>query len=551
MRNKLLCLLGIVIIFILLINGKIYKKSVFQYGQEVFIPYGDQIKNQFNEEGKYVIKLQEGTEDAINYWTEGTYIIRHLATYYYSESNNLKEIEDTLKNLDVLMGTYYRHEKFPRPPYKHYEYGWVSSMDAPIIALANQMAYELTGEEKYRQYRDDLKEYIIKPVEEGGFIMNIDEEHIWMFEYIEKGMSKEDAAYVLNGSMIGYQSILMLSEVLGDKDYERICEKQLNMYKLIEPYYWNEDQWSYYMLNEYRVNQPHYQMFEMKIFDALNRIKPDPFYKEQRDKRAKAFQKVMPLEARIVDGNMVQYSFIRNIAPNPYLIDIYTTIIEVLDKNKNIIATFKQDGSGSLSQDKFYNSIFMENTSREIGRYYRVYSQVSSTENPYLLFEGEVSYSNNSITIYKPLVDIKIAGDIVKEEEYILDSKISDDNKGIIHYMLKEPLKKESEYYIGIEVENKSLNDLIISINMYDSERKGVGRYYTNLVNGKNVIMLSHIGFSGSEILKDIAMVSVRIHTDEIEEQVNIELGDFIMVKDTESFIQYIKNSEYKINPQV
>ena len=67
-----------------------------------------------------------------------------------------------------MMETFKMNGCFPRPAYQQFEYGWVSSMDAPTIMFASELYYELTGEGKYREFCLSVLKYALESTDTGG-----------------------------------------------------------------------------------------------------------------------------------------------------------------------------------------------------------------------------------------------------------------------------------------------------------------------------------------------------------------------------------------------
>lgn len=532
----------------LMFNSANYKNktnSVFNWGRDAF----DTLIGDTTFDVDDYAGFQDNSVDYINYWINASNAVGLLCNSYYDNDDNA--LDNAKVIVDNLMSTYYRYGYFPRPQYDKYSYGWVSSMDSPVILLATQMLYEITGDKKYESYRDDLKELIMKTTKENGFIYN-EGDDFWMFEYADKNTDPITGYYVLNGSLVGYQALYMVANSIEDEDYIKLCEKQLKSYKKMCNQYWYvNEEWSYYMLNPKKVNPPHYLLFEKKLFETLYSIQGDEFFHEESTKRERALKGVLKLYSVKENGNRKFY-LLRACAPHPYQLDIYQTELEILDEDKNVIQTFYESSTGTVGALEFENGMFMTGNLKEEAVYYRIYSINGKYSDKYLIFESEIKNidkTNNE----KLNVAFNFSGDLkVSEGSLRLDKNITDDTKGNVIIDFYKSVPKDVESYIGIEVEVKEGDKIPVSIVLYDVKGSGVVRYYTPLVNGKNLILLSFLGFVDSHEIDDISRVMIRLHSANISEKENyfININDVYNFNNSTEVHDYISHSEYKINPQ-
>lgn len=521
-------------------------KSVFYWGRQVFIPLIG--KNTFDID-KYA-GFQDNNKDYINYWINASNAIGFLTNAYYDKDDlSLIKAKEIVTN---LMDTYYRHGYFPRPKYENFDYGWVSCMDAPVILLASQMIYEITGDIQYKKFRDDLKEIILRRVPENGFIFE-DENNFWMFEYADKNTNPQNGKYVLNGSLVGYQALSMVARAIDDEDYLELCEKQLKSYKEnLHKYWYKDDEWSYYMLNPKKVNPPHYMIFEKKLFESLYKIEKDPFFYKEALKRENALRQILPLYAFENDNNENILCLLRAAAPHPYLLDIYHTYIEILDANKSVIQTFYESRTGSISKEEFEKGMFMLGKLKDGATYYRIYASNGEKSEKYLLFESKIRKMKDADYL-KLTNTMEISGDLGEKDDLLyLRKELSEDNKGIIKIDLDKPIMKNVYSYIGIEIEMLNGNSVPVSIVFYDNNKNGITRYYTQLIKGKNLILLSYLGFIENENIQEISNIRIRLHTNNFQddEEILLKVNNVILYNNAVEIYKYLCESEYKVNPQ-
>jgi len=532
----------------LMFNSSNYNKkinSVFNWGRDAF----DTLIGDTTFDVNDYAGFQDNNVDYINYWINASNAVGLLCNSYYDHDD--EALDNAKIIVDNLMDTYYRYGYFPRPQYDKYEYGWVSSMDSPVILLATQMLYEITGEAKYKEYRDDLKELIIKNTKENGYIYNVDDE-FWMFEYADKNTDPRTGYYVLNGSLVGYQALYMVAITVNDSDYLGLCENQLESYKKISGQYWyDNEEWSYYMLNPKKVNPPHYLLFEKKLFEALYTIQNNEFFNEEAIKRESALKGVLILYSTN-ENDERKFYLMRACAPHPYLLDIYQTEIEILDKDKNVIQTFYEKIYGTVGSEEFEKGMFMTGVLKDDAIYYRVYSISGEYSDKYLVFESKIK-NIEKVNNEKLNVAIKYSGDFKESDGYLtLEKDISEDTKGNIIINLEKTVQKTLESYIGIEIEMIEGNNIPVSIVFYDESGNGIVRYYTPLINGKNLILLSYLGFVDSHEIDNISRIMIRLHSSDLTdtEQCLINFEEVYSFDNAAEIHEYLSNSEYKINPQ-
>lgn len=145
------------------------KHSIFEY-EELITIYVDSIVpniNELNDVGDSFFGLQNNGKDYVNYYIAASNAISMIIEYR-EDDNNKAYLEEAISVEKSLMETFKRNGCFPRPEYKDYKDGWVSSMDAPTIMVLTQMIYEITGEEQYQNFKNELKEYVLHDTSRGG-----------------------------------------------------------------------------------------------------------------------------------------------------------------------------------------------------------------------------------------------------------------------------------------------------------------------------------------------------------------------------------------------
>ncbi len=342
------------------------------------------------------LDLQDNGKDYVNYWI----IAERGINYSLAYKNNPTKI-DALKEsesiLNSLMKTYNSYGKFPRPEYsdQNLGYGWVSAMDAPTIMLLSQMIYEITGKDQYGEFVNDLKEYVIRDIDDGGFNYNIshylwEKDKTWPLEYASADLDSSKYLYVNNGAIVGFLGCKIMALVDNDSEFERYCDNVEKAYESSkEDFLYEKYPWAYYMLNKRTVMQPHYMIFEERLFDAGSKICKSSYWADGYQYRRNAMKSVLNLEFHKTDKGDIGIMR-RACAPHSYLIDVYNTEVEFLDQQNNIIDTWKKEGSGAYSADinGFEEGEFLYGYIPDDAIQYNVYMNLDGKR--YLLFDDKI-----------------------------------------------------------------------------------------------------------------------------------------------------------------
>ncbi|KYZ76419.1 hypothetical protein AXX12_08270 [Anaerosporomusa subterranea] len=476
---------------------------VLSYSDKVYLPYEN---FRYIDQSQEISRLYgEGTE-FIDPWLEGTAIITAFNNGYRNNDSN--SYVAGLKRLDKVLAVFDKKGAWPHPQYGSYPDGWVSSMDAPVIALCSQAAYEITGEKKYIEYRERIVRHMLKTVKEGSFILPLKNGTQWLAEYAYPLSTEENEYYVLNGFLVGLQSILMLANATADEELYATYDKALLAYKKLAPGYWYKSfDWSYYMLNPLTIIEPHYMIYETKQLDALYTLHSDNFYDEEATKHRIALTKILPLYA--VDN---QYYLLRAGAPHPYYIDIFLNTIEFYDDQGNITGTIKSNRTGS-----FFERAFMQGSIPANTKGYHMYSHNGSDAKKYYLFSAPIRQIKSDDQLKPSKIDYTTNGfnDAipVAKNEFSLKREVSSSDEGTIVIELDKPLQKSVDSFWGIEI--TSAEEALVYIVLFDNQGNTAHRYYRPLVQGKNLLLLHSLGFNNFENLKgDINKVRISIFTE-------------------------------------
>lgn len=534
------------------------KHSIFEYEDLISTYIGSIIHDtdQKNMSGDGYFDLQENGSDYVNYWDVTARAITWVIEYRKDIDNNVSYLQKAISVEESLMDTFERNGKFPRPEYQGYEYGWVSSMDAPTVMVLTQMLYEITEDEIYKNFGDELKEYIVKDVSEGGYnikLGGIFDNRIWPLEYADDIKEEDEFYFVNNGSIAGYLGVKLISLTEYDEALEKYLESVESAYESMQDrFLYDKYNWTFYMLNEPTVIPPHYMIFEEKLYYVCSEISDKTFWKEGYEFRKKALKDVLSIDFYKEDG-VVKGVMRRACAPHPYLLDIYSTKVEFLDENDNVIGEWTEDISGSSSDniERFEEGEFLTGVMPENSVCYRTYTIRDNQE--FLLFESEIdfeeSFKNEEIISGLPDASGNITN--IQTNQYEYDFETSGNNRAILTYNLEENIDLDINNYYGISIDNGYQNNYNITITLYDSQGDACSRYLPVLKAGKNLLLFNEIGFPRINDLTDISKVTIRLYTEEDASEGSLYVDELIKFENIYSLYKYRQeHSEYKISPQ-
>lgn len=536
---------------------EIRKKSIFDNESAFWQIYLDDLSlSELNDDGVPYAALQENGLDFINYWVQACNVIQGCYSFYYIKKD-AEVLSSCEQIISCIQDTFYKYQKFPRPEYKAQEldYGWVSSMDAPSIMVASQMLYELTGEKTYHDFIMDLKEYVTESSQGGGYNLAI-QNSVWPLEYAYEGSTDTNSLYVLNGSLVGYIGVKAVNQILGDHELQLYCQKVERTYcqKFSEFHYVNNS-WTYYMKNPKTVIPIHYMIFEKKLFEGAYYLNNISQFLDEALYRENLLNQVLNVEFYQKEG-AIEYYMLRACSPHYYQIDTYGTKLKIYDNTGKILFEDFAGISGASDREHFYKGAFLTGTIdlEDISElaYYEVYAVNNNRE--YLLFQDNINIQPTSEDDAGSLIEsnISVKYDAIKgkeENQYYIQKSLSEKTEGDILFSFDSPLKSES--VIGLEIENMSDSDITTGLILYDSTGKGTGRYYTPLTAGKNFILFDARGFAGSDSLTDIDSIYLRLYNNNlVSDNIEIQVGNRYLFNNNKEIIDYLKKSEYKINPQ-
>ena len=527
-------------------------KSIFDMPESFWQVYSALDLSGANPDGDSFLAMQENGLDYVNYWAQTTECIGHLYAYKMQGGDSAHRVAAS-RLMDCFMSTWERHGAFPRPAYGEYPDGWVSSMDAPSIMVAAQMLYEITEEDKYKNFLQELIPYASGVCDEGGFNVIV-EDGLWPLEYASVFSSADNAQFVLNGSLVGYVGCCAIAQLQDDpklRDYvERVERAYLGEFSR---YRYDKYAWTLYMLNPNTVIPPHYLIFEMKLFDAMYDLTGIEAYRDEKIYRSDAIKSVMKPEFTSGSDGSLNYVMARACNPHLYLIDCYGTVIGFYDESDNMLEEYSCSITGDMADapEDFYEGAFLEGVVPEGAKTYKVFSVYGKTRFP--LFSGDVSEGENRGP--SGLLDSGrgFFSDAFSGDGYTVavDTQRSEEHEARITFDLVDPKPLSENNYYAIEVDNKSSEEFAVGLRLEDSEGNAAQRSHTKLKSGKNLISFGELGFNDINQLNNVAKITLRVYTNNCEEgKYEIQLGNIYYLDGVTELHGYFKESEYKVNPQ-
>lgn len=493
--------------------------------------YGDTVLNIYMVLLDGMPQMQENGIDFVNYWMSAAYAITKM--YKYNDYATAAAI------VDCMMDTFSRNGYFPRPAYSTFAYGWVSGMDAPPIAIASQMLYEHTGEEKYKDFALQLLDFIPKDVSEHGFTASVNGKR-WLFEYADTRTNDANGKFVLNGSMVATLSTSILADYFNSEKLRVLVEESTENYKeMMDQYLFRNHEWCYYMLNTKTVNQPHYVIFEIRLCDALFEMTGDAFYQEQAAIRREMLLRYYKGYLYTDDTGSHSFSFLRGGAPHYYYNDLYETKVDMFDDAGQLIKTETVGGrklTDAVIQASIPEGVSKVTWTAKSGTLFSVLIGELQLENGYDVVSSE----------YAANVDLAASADgaFNNEGDLVL---INNTGKANLTGKLPAPVPSDPETIFVIEFDNLSDLNCTMDMTLYDSAGSALNRTLIQLQSGKCFAAFGLPGFLQKETdLIDISSFRLRVFTTAIpkDTESKLRIGNVYVFHNTWEYMQYCKQTD-------
>ena len=452
--------------------------------------------------------------------------------------------EKCLESIDDLMAYYHENGRLPRDPDPQFgEYS--TSMDAPLLAVAAELAFERTGDGRFAAYVDELIDLMCKGTDEGGFILKMDDGHWWPLEYAWRGVDEDSAEFVSNGSFFGMVCIEMLKNLTGDPRLEEVSEKALAAYEeRAAEFYYPDDSWVYYSLNspdgEKIIDTSEKLFIETRALKALWVLTGEDFYREELDHRMDVFSRNYPV-CRVNTDTDNYLCLLRAGAPHPYITDIYPTLIKILDENGDEVG-FATASTRFVKDAILYESINPTAVS------YELYAVINSIE-PTLVAKGDIrELSVGDVDVGPAAGTWSCDGDARESAggAFVLDPTASEAGYGTVYYTFDEPRERGQETYWALLVESEGAEELTTRAYFYDDEGNGAWRSSYQCVPGKQLLVFSDKGFHDYEQAGGgIETVSVRFVTEGLSEPVEVRVSDIRWFQGAAQLAEYLRGFQF------
>lgn len=177
-------------------------------------------------------------------------------------------------------------------------------------------AGEIMGNDRYKDAALAAARLYMKSPLEGGVLWERNGT-CWISEYAWDGMSEADEYHVLNGHLLGLQSLFLLARKSGETDLMKAYEcARDGTEALANAFYMKDDVWSNYQITPPVLVPAHYLLFEATLFESLHYLTKDAMYIEHANRRKAIFAKQYPV-VLVRDGNRFKAIVSSIGAPHP------------------------------------------------------------------------------------------------------------------------------------------------------------------------------------------------------------------------------------------
>jgi len=404
---------------------------------------------------------------------------------------------------------------------------WWSGMDAMMGPMTFYAAYELTGNQRYRDEAVKSAKLVLTSPSDGGILWN-ENGKCWLSEYSWTGIQPSEEYHVLNGHLWALQSLLLLAKATGDAKLQSAydCARD-GVVAQEDRFYRANGTWTNYQTTPLELNPVHYNTLEHIQYLAMHALSGDRAYLQPAKARADIFAAAYPLSLIGKEGSMeVIFSMIG--PPHPYWTDTYPVRVScqvdgqtIERRNNNLYKT-----SVPLSErliikvpvgSRPTSCAVSVHTPLTIPMYERTEFSVEAAEAQALPLDGATamldaaSIEAGKVQITPGHVEVDGANSANDEARIVLPLGIPVSDHDIIAFVVKTPQK------------------MSLCFLMEDSEGRQATRYYLPLAAGKeNIVMLNRLGFEKNDELGDtLRSIAMRIFTDPAGDDYEIVISDF------------------------
>ena len=458
-----------------------------------------------------------------------TTIFHLLLVSKSNQDETLKQV--ALSGLDSLLLEFEKNGYWQRPAWPPLEAGWWSGMDFAAVSLALQAAYEITGDQQWAAKRARVADGMFRMIKDKGVLLKIrtkSEElnKCWYLEYVWDGVNENNAFFVQNGALFTLQAIKLLADATGNPEYQEYFDCGVRGFAhYSDKFYFDNREWSYYMLNPKTIIAPHYMIIEILLLDSLYKLSGEPVFSHAAEQRRAILKSKYPVFVSEDVGGEKEYVFARIGSPHPYYIDLLNNELFFFDSQNRVVGydhskvlgTIK-DGSaflrGRIPSSAIRYQVFAEPSGRtllhegfleplELRTFKRQPTPVSYSVSAF--YNGQLS--QNGEIVISPFFDT----DPVHPSSYV-------NNRASIAINFKHPVNRLKTPFVGIRLFSEK--EVAIHLVAMDATGRTATRYFPNIKRGNNTLLLSFIGFNGIDALsRNISTVQIDILTDPLKQK--------------------------------
>ena len=406
---------------------------------------------------------------------------------------------------------------------------WWSGMANSAVAMAYLKAYEVFNDRKYLNRAERCINGVMNTPDNNGCAVVLSDSAHWYLEYSTYGRNEENSYFVHNGFLFSVVALKYFSEVTGQDVYEQAYRRGLNaMHERESLYYYDKDQWTYYMTNPLTIESAHYMVYELILLESLQFFEDDDRIQSYIDRRRKIAIREYPVFKS--KGNKI--SFAAPGAPHPYWPDIYPTRIRIeYDHGFEEMIISPRDMSVP-SYKRLFASLPLGKDIKSIS-VFQDYNHWS-----FLLYKidqlADVSSNDHGSIACKllPGYDSRHNGE---NDFSLFKTADAETNRGLVRYQFNEPIDLYKQRYFGF-VFRSQIEITNMRIILINTEGETAERYYLPQPDSVvNLVLVKGISFNYYEKIKNkaISEIQVNYYYPQFEEDsMDLEVSPFFYYND-------------------
>lgn len=460
---------------------------------------------------------------------------REAFTYLYegrikNDSDLLNQGLEIIRKIDAypykINGKNYTTYLYPEDHMDFVGKKWWSGMANSSIALAYLLAYDIFGEQDFKNKAMRSMQSVINPVAENGSGLQLTDQSVWYLEYADAKRTEENSLFVHNGFLYSLLAINYFYEILGGEIYADALKKGVNaLNEKEESFILQGKKWTYYMLNPLTLESFHYIVYELMILDALAAGNPDKGFREMASER----RKILNEEYSLFEDQEGNYYFNMLGAPHLYWPDIYPTTFTLYYPNGEVssIDITTRDYTRSLKYRLFpyLNAAQLDSVTLHQnynGHVFHLTTLLPKKVTANLFagaLESDVASSLQCRLINRESIEIFSENPV---------------NRAMTVHTLTNPIDLYSPCYFGW-VLHSEVEIVSIKLDMITTDHKSVGRYYIpQPANKHNVILIKGMSFPHYANLeeKKIEQIQINYYYNQFEDSSKVIEFSEILVSD-------------------